>query len=173
MDFPICSFSASNLHHIVCLIRVAQMFEISQDCSPCVVFDATCMSSFIHLNCRLNVPLCFLDHNGQQQWSFKCFRYGRAHGITQQRRASYAARSGWHGSAERRLGSRGYSSPPLDRERGRPDRTRAHFQNPNPQFVRLNAVGPEETMDWLSALDVVKNRLGALKSHQRRLVPSR
>ena len=88
-------------------------------------------------------------------------------GITQQRRAAYETGSGRHGCAERRSGSRGYSSRPSDRERDRPDRTRAHFQNQSPQFVRFNAVGPEETADWLSALDSVNNRLDTFTQNQR------
>ena len=43
------------------------------------------------------------------------------------------------------------------RERERP---RARTTPPGqPQFVRFNAVGPEETMDWLAALENVTNRL--------------
>ena len=87
-------------------------------------------------------------------------------GITQSRRAAFETGPGRHGSAERRSSSRGHSLPPLDRERDRPDRTRSHFQN-QPQFVRFNAVGPEETADWLAALDAVNNCLNTLERNQR------
>ena len=86
--------------------------------------------------------------------------------ITQQRRAAYEAGPGRHASAERRSGSRGYSSQPFDRERGRLDRMQAHFQNQNPQLVRLNAVGSKETADRLSALDAAIKHLDALERHQ-------
>ena len=88
-------------------------------------------------------------------------------GITQQRRAAIETGLGRHGSAERRSGSRGYNSPLFHLERERPDRTRAHFHNQSRQFVRFNAVGPEDTMNWLSALDAVNKRLDTLERSQR------
>ena len=56
-----------------------------------------------------------------------------------------------HGTAER--GGR-------ERDRHRP---RSTPPGGHTQFVRFNAVGPEETMDWLAALDTVTNRLDTLE----------
>ena len=36
------------------------------------------------------------------------------------------------------------------------------------QFVRFNAVGPEDPMDWLAALDTVTNRLDTVERLVRR-----
>ena len=57
----------------------------------------------------------------------------------------------------RSIGDRHGIAERSGRERDRP---RARSTPPGqPQFVRFNAVGPEETMDWLAALESVINRL--------------
>ena len=47
--------------------------------------------------------------------------------------------------------------PRRDRERDR--RGRASSQPPPAQFIRFNAVGEQETQDWLQALETVTHRL--------------
>ena len=38
----------------------------------------------------------------------------------------------------------------------------------SPTFVRFNATGPEETLDWIGALESVRDRLSALESASRK-----
>ena len=78
-----------------------------------------------------------------------------------------------HGSAERdsRSTARAASMGPMnaererDRERDRPRRGTSPV--PQPQFVRFNSVGQQETMDWLGALESVNNRLDTIERNLR------
>ena len=49
-----------------------------------------------------------------------------------------------------------------ERERDRDYRVRGDASPHLPQFVRFNAVGPQETMDWLEALEKVNNRMDTI-----------
>ena len=80
-----------------------------------------------------------------------------------------------HGTAERgslpsaryRTGSRA-TQERRDRERDR-EHPRARSADPtSPVFVRFNAAGPEETLDWIGALEAVQERLTSLETYQRK-----
>ena len=57
-----------------------------------------------------------------------------------------------------------------DRERDRDSSAqRARSADPtSPTFVRFNSVGPEETLDWIGALESVRDRLDVLETASRR-----
>ena len=67
-----------------------------------------------------------------------------------------------HGSAERGRAT----ARPRDRER---DRNRG---NSTPTFIRFNAVGEQETMDWLQALETVNNRIDTMERNVQMLSTS-